>query len=87
MMSSLLLNSGSKSTFWSDAFIHSVYIKNGLPLSEFHNQSPPYKMLSCWGPNLTNLEIFSSKVIVRKPGKDHSKETWGRPRKISYHNW
>ena len=58
MMRSALTDSGLSNRFWSDAIIHSVFIKNRLPHAMFHHKSTPYTELTGSKPNLNALRIL-----------------------------
>ena len=79
MMRTSLENSGLSPRFWSDALIHSMFVKNRLPHSAFNHKSTPYEQLCGTKPNLSNLRIFGSRIVARKTGK--------RPAKLSKHSF
>ena len=67
MMRASLDNASLHPKYWSDAFLHSTFIKNRLPYSAFHFKSTPYQELTGTKPNLQQL--FGSRITVGKPGK------------------
>lgn len=68
MIRSALLNSNLPSKFWSDALVHSTFIKNRLPHAAFNYKSTPYTELTGNKPNLKQLRIFGTPITTRKPG-------------------
>lgn len=79
MMRTCLQNSGLGARFWSDAAIHCLFIKNGLPHQAFDYKSTSYEKLCGRKPNLSALRIFGSRVVAHKPEK--------RPSKLSQHSF
>ena len=73
MMRSSLVNDSLHKKYWSDALLHSVFVKNRLPHFAFKFKSTPYTALTGVKPNLSNLKIFGSQITVRKPGLCHGK--------------
>ena len=69
MMRAGLENAGLHPKYWSDALLHSTFIKNRLPHSAFDFKSTPYTELTGVKPNLRHLKIFGSRITVRKTGK------------------
>ena len=68
MMRASLDNAGLHPKYWSDALLHSTFVKNRLPHSAFDFKSTPYEQLTGTKPNLQNLKIFGARITVRKPG-------------------
>ena len=68
MIRAALVNSNLPSKFWSDALIHSTFIKNRLPHAAFGYKSTPYTQLTGNKPNLKHLKIFGTPITTRKPG-------------------
>ena len=77
MMRAALTNSGIGEKYWSDALIHSVFIKNRLPHAAFKYKSTPYTELTGTKPNMDSLKIFGSPITTREPGR--------RPVKLDNH--
>ena len=77
MMRAALTNSGLSAKYWSDALIHSVFIKNRLPHAAFKYKTTPYTELTGTKPNMESLRIFGSPITTRKPGR--------RPVKLDNH--
>ena len=69
MMRSSLETAGLHPKYWSDALLHSAFIKNRLPHAAFQFKSTPYKELTGIKPNLQHLKLFGARITVRKPGK------------------
>ena len=63
-----LKNVGLSYKYWSDALLHTVYIKNHIPHSHFGNKHTPYEKLTGQPPDLSKLRIFGSRIVTRKPG-------------------
>ena len=70
-----LENAGLGPQFWSDALLHTVYIKNRLPHAAFNYKLTPYERLTGPTPDLSKLRVFDSRVVCRKPGKRSPKLT------------
>lgn len=68
MIRAALLNSNLPSKFWSDALVHSTFIKNRLPHAAFNYKSTPYTELTGNKPDLQQLKIFGTPITTRKPG-------------------
>ena len=68
-----LENSGLPLKYWSDALLHATYIKNRIPHAHFQYKSTPYEKLTGITPDLSQLRIFGSRIVTRKPGLRHSK--------------
>ena len=77
MMRSALTDSGMDQKYWSDALVHSVFIKNRLPHAAFNYTSTPYTEVTGTKPNIESLRIFGSPITTRKPGR--------RPVKLDNH--
>ena len=77
MMRAALTNSGLSAKYWSDALVHSVFIKNRLPHAAFKYKSTPYTELTGTKPNMDSIRIFGSPITTRKPGR--------RPVKLDNH--
>lgn len=69
MMRSLLMNANLSSKFWSYALIQSVFIKNRIPHSFHDFKKSPFEMLTGRKPDIKDLKIFGSRVVVKNPGK------------------
>lgn len=69
MMRASLDNASLHPKYWSDALLHSAFIKNRLPHAAFRFKSTPYTELTGVKPNLQHLKVFGSRITVRKPGK------------------
>ena len=69
MMRASLDNASLHPKYWSDALLHSAFVKNRLPHAAFNFKSTPYTELTGIKPNLLNLKIFGSRITVRKPGR------------------
>ena len=69
MMRSSLDSASLHTKYWSNALLHSVFVKNRLPHFAFDFKSTPYTALIGLKPDLSNLRIFGSRITVRKPGK------------------
>ena len=70
-----LHNAGLSYSFWSDALLHAVYIKNRLPHYAFSHKSSPYERLTGHTPDLSHLRVFGSRIVTKKPGKRSPKLT------------
>ena len=68
MMQAAITDSGLPAKYWSDALIHSVFIKNRLPHAAFKYNSTPYTELTGTRPNMESIRIFGSPITTRKPG-------------------
>ena len=79
MMRASLENSGLGPEYWSDALIHSMFVKNRLPHQAFDHKFTPYERLCGVKPNLSNLRVFGSRVVTKRTGK--------RPAKLSKHSF
>ena len=76
MMQSMLLSSGLDSTFWSNALLYSVYIKNRPPNFSLPNKISPYEAWYHHCPDLSHLKVFGSLLYVCTPGiKDGKLDT------------
>ena len=64
-----LENAGLPYKYWSDALLHANFVKNRLPHKFFDSKYTPYEKLTGKKPDLSNLRIFGSKIVTRKPGK------------------
>ena len=69
IMRASLENATLHPKYWSDALLHSTFIKNRLPHSAFNFKSTPYQELTGTKPNLRNLKLFEARTTVRRPGK------------------
>ena len=77
MVRSAITDASLDMKYWSDALVHSVYIKNRLPHAAFKYNSTPYTQMTGNKPNLSQLRIFGTPITTRKPGK--------RPVKLDLH--
>lgn len=77
MVRSALLDSGLPNAYWSDALVHSVFIKNRLPHAAFQYNKTPYECMTGTKPNLKMMRVFGSPITTRKPSK--------RPVKLDTH--
>ena len=68
MIRAALLNSNLPQKFWSDALVHSTFLKNRLPHAAFMYKSTPYTELTGNKPDLKQLKIFGTPITTRKPG-------------------
>ena len=62
MMRSSLENTSLHKKYWSDALLHSVFVKNRLPHFAFKFKSTLYTALTGVKPNLSNLKIFDPEL-------------------------
>ena len=74
-MRAAITDSGLPAKYWSDALIHSVFIKNCLPHAAFKHNSTPYTELTGTRPNMESLRIFGSPITTRKPAVDQLNST------------
>lgn len=58
MMRSALTDSGMSQKYWSDALVHSVFIKNRLPHAAHKYQSTPYTEVTGTRPNMDSYCAF-----------------------------
>ena len=54
---------------WSDALLHASFIKNRLPHYKFQFKHTPYEKLTGITPDLSNLRVFGSMIVTRRPGR------------------
>jgi hypothetical protein len=71
MVRSLLYSSGLPPRFWSDALLHSVYLKNRLWHSAIRRT--PYEVYFSEKPDLSHLRVFGSLVTSRVSGDGPAK--------------
>ena len=71
MVRSLLYSSGLSPVFWSDALIHSVYLKNRLWHSALNRT--PFEGLTGRPPDLSKLRSFGSLINARVAGEHAAK--------------
>lgn len=77
MMHSMLLGAGLDATYWSDALLHSVYIKNRLPHHKLPNFQTPFEAWNNSRPNVSHLRVFGSLLCIQTPGaKDGKLDTF-----------
>ena len=69
MMRASLENASLHPKYWSDALLHSTFVKNRLPHSAFNFRSTPYTELTGIKPNLQHLKLFGARITVRRTGK------------------
>lgn len=67
----LLLQAGLSTSFWAEAVATAKFIRNRCPTRSLNGQSPYEKLLKV-KPDLSNLKIFGSKVVVldKDPNKN-----------------
>ena len=63
MMRSMLKGANLDKSFWADALLHAVYLKNRLPHQAIG--MTPYERMMRRKPDLSHLRIFGTKVIVK----------------------
>jgi dUTP pyrophosphatase len=61
MMRAMLYGTGLGSQYWAYSLRHAVYVKNRLPHSLL-NYKTPYERMNGKQPDLTNMQVFGSKV-------------------------
>ena len=61
--------------YWSDALLHASFIKNRLPHYKFQLKHTPYEKLTGITPDLSNLRVFGSRIVTRRPGQRTTKLT------------
>ena len=66
MLRAMLAGSGLSDEYWSDALIHSIWIKNRLPHSNFSFKSTPFTEFTGKRPNLSKIKVFGCPVTVEK---------------------
>ena len=71
MMRSMLKCAGLDKSFWADALMHAVYLRNRLPHATL-NMSP-YEKMTDRKPNLSHLRVFGSRVIVKEKDERNGK--------------
>ena len=67
MMQSMLNGANMDNSFWADALIHAVYLKNRLPQKAINMTQ--FEKLHGHKPNLHHLRVFGSRIIVKNPGQ------------------
>ena len=72
-LQTMLMGAGIEDKYWSDALLHSIFIKNRLPHTAFRLKSTPYTEMTGKRPNLEKLRVFGCPVTVHKPGRRRSK--------------
>jgi len=77
MVGADLMDSGLHNQYWSDAIIHSVFVKNRLPHQAFKHNSTPYEQMTGTKPNMKHLKVFGSPITTMKSGR--------RPVKLDTH--
>ena len=71
----LLYISGLPPSYWADAVIHAVYLKNRMWHATL--KTTPYQLYYGVSPNLSHIRVFGSRVYAKIPGK--------RPAKLDKH--
>ena len=66
MMHSMLTGANLSNTFWIDALLHAVYVKNCLPHRAI--TVTPFQRFKGFKPNLSHFCVFGSKVNVKSQG-------------------
>lgn len=74
-MQSMIQAANMSNSFWTDALLHTVYLKNRIP----HNTITisPYEKYTGIKPDLSHLRVFGSQVIIKNQGH--------RPGKLNKH--
>ena len=76
MMRCMLLSAGLDSSFWSNALLYSVYIKNQLPHQSLPDLTSPFKAWHNKRPDISHIWVFRSLLYVKTPGiKDGKLDT------------